>query len=134
MCTGRIPENLRTKVEEIARRKGLSVSEVHRLALEEYCVREIETPSISRYDDIIGVAEGPAELSSRNKEVFGEILNEKFPTETASKKHAADARGIIPDHPLADVLGTMDSEYMDELRQEIRKYKREVDRRESEQK
>jgi hypothetical protein len=49
-------------------------------------------------------------------------------------KRAADARGIIPDHPLADVLGTMDSEYMDELRQEIRKYKREVDRRESEQK
>ena len=85
MNTVRMPEKLRERVHEIARRKGVSVSEVHRLALEEYCLRETKEPTTSRYDDIIGVAEGPADLSSRHKEAFGEILNDKFPTETASK-------------------------------------------------
>ena len=77
MNSVRLPENLRSRIQEIARRKGLTVSEVHRLALEEYCLRETEPPRKSRYDDIIGVAEGPSDLSARHKELFGEILRQK---------------------------------------------------------
>jgi hypothetical protein len=77
MNTVRLPEPLRDKIRQIARRKGLTVSEVHRLALEEYCLREAEPPKKSRYDDIIGVAEGPADLAQRHKEYFVEILRAK---------------------------------------------------------
>jgi len=78
MNTVRLPETLREKVREIARRKGLTVSDVHRLALEEYCLRETEPPQQSRCDDIIGIVEGPSDLSARHKETFGEILQQKY--------------------------------------------------------
>ncbi|HZT41742.1 MAG TPA: hypothetical protein VFA07_06115 [Chthonomonadaceae bacterium] len=78
MNTVRLPESLREKMREIARRKGLTVSDVHRLALEEYCLREAEPPQQSRYDDIIGIVEGPSDLSARHKEIFEEILQQKY--------------------------------------------------------
>jgi hypothetical protein len=68
---------LREKVRQVARLKGLTVSEVHQQALEQYCDREMTQPQTSRYDDIIGVVEGPSDLSSRAREIFGEIMSEK---------------------------------------------------------
>lgn len=50
----------------------MTVSEVFRLALDQFCERELTAPQRSRYDDIIGVAEGPADLATRASEHFAD--------------------------------------------------------------
>jgi hypothetical protein len=77
MGSVRLDPELCERMRQVARIKGLTLSEVHRLALEEYCDREMAPPSASRYDDIIGVGEGPSDLSTRSQEIFGEIMREK---------------------------------------------------------
>ncbi len=48
------------------------MSEVHRQALRTYV--ESETKNSGRYSDVIGIAEGEADLSARVAEAFAETL------------------------------------------------------------
>jgi len=77
MSTVRLSEEMREKVRQVAAMKGLTVSEVHRLALAQYCDRELTAARKSRYDDVIGVAEGPPDLSVRVSERLADLLAEK---------------------------------------------------------
>ena len=77
MGSVRLDPEVANKVRQVAAIKGLPLSEVHRLALAEYCEREMEPIKTSRYDDIIGVGEGPCDLAARSEEIFGEIMDEK---------------------------------------------------------
>jgi hypothetical protein len=77
MSTVRLSEEMREKIRRVAAMKGLTISEVHRLALEQYCERELALTRKSRYDDVIGAAEGPPDLSARTGERFTELLAEK---------------------------------------------------------
>lgn len=65
------------KIRQVAASKGLTLSEVHRRALTEYCEREMSEKKTSRYDDIIGVGEGPPDLARRSREIYSEIMDEK---------------------------------------------------------
>lgn len=78
MGSVRLDPKIEAKVRQVAAVKGLTLSEVHRLALTEYCEREMSEKKISRYDDIIGIGEGPPDLSARAGEIFGEIMDEKY--------------------------------------------------------
>ncbi|MGI4789338.1 MAG: hypothetical protein ACRYFS_10875 [Janthinobacterium lividum] len=78
MGSVRLDPTIEKKVREVAAVKGLTLSEVHRQALTEYCERELSEKKTSRYDDIIGVGEGPPDLARRHKEIFGEIMDEKY--------------------------------------------------------
>ena len=82
MGSVRLDAKMEEKVRHVAALKGLTLSEVHRQALTEYCERETQE-KVSRYDDpfydsIFGVGEGPADLSRRHKEIYGEIMDEKY--------------------------------------------------------
>ena len=68
---------LEEKIRQVAIRKGITRSEVFRQALETYCEQELTPPQTSRFDDVIGVVEVPGDFSTRNRERFGEILEEK---------------------------------------------------------
>ena len=72
MNSVRLNPELREKAKRVAAMQGLSLSEVQRRALEAYCDAAL-APEGSRYDDIIGVAEGERDLSSRSAEVFLEL-------------------------------------------------------------
>ncbi|MEO7715487.1 MAG: ribbon-helix-helix protein, CopG family [Capsulimonas sp.] len=79
MSSVRLDSTTQDKLRQMAARKGISVSEVHRQALEQYFERESDLPQKSRYSDIIGIFDsGEANLSTRHKEVFREILNRKY--------------------------------------------------------
>ncbi len=83
MGSVRLDSIIERKVRQVAAMKGLTLSEVHRLALAEYCERELSETKTSRYDDpfydeIFGVGEGPADLSRRAKEIYHEVLDEKY--------------------------------------------------------
>ena len=83
MGSVRLDPKVEEKVRQVAAIKGISLSEVHRLALAEYFERELVEPKTSRYDDpfyddIFGVGEGPADLSRRSKEIYHEIMDEKY--------------------------------------------------------
>jgi hypothetical protein len=75
MSSVRLPDELEAKVRKVAARGGLTISEVHRRALVEYCERELADGPTSRFDDIIGVAEGPPDLATRASERFTELLD-----------------------------------------------------------
>ena len=77
MGSVRLDPKVEEKVRQVAAIKGLTLSEVHRLALVEYCEREMAPAKTSRYDDIIGIGEGPRDLAARSEEIFGEIMDEK---------------------------------------------------------
>ena len=86
MGSVRLDPQIEEKVRQVAAMKGLTLSEVHRQALVRYCAEELPEKKPSRYDDpfyddIFGVGEGPADLSRRAKEVFGEIMDEKYKDE-----------------------------------------------------
>jgi metal-responsive CopG/Arc/MetJ family transcriptional regulator len=83
MGSVRISPNLEDKVRRVAAKKGISRSEVFRKALETYCSSELEPVAHSRYDDVIGVVDVPGDFSARTREVFGEILRDKFTEPTA---------------------------------------------------
>lgn len=83
MGSVRLDPKIKDQVCQVAALKGLTFSEVYRLALSEYCERELSEKKTSRYDDpfyddIFGVGEGPADLSRRAKEIFHEIMDEKY--------------------------------------------------------
>jgi Arc/MetJ-type ribon-helix-helix transcriptional regulator len=78
MGSVRLDPQMTEKVRQVAAVKGLTLSEVHRQALTEYVEREMPEKKISRYDDIIGVGEGPPDLARRHKEYFAEIMDEKY--------------------------------------------------------
>ena len=77
MSSVRLPDEIERKLRQVAALKGLSLSEVHRQALAEFCDRELGANRPSRYDDVIGVAEGPPDLAERASERFGELLAER---------------------------------------------------------
>jgi len=77
MGSVRLSGKLDQKVRRVAALKGLSLSEVHRQALEQYCDRELAATRQSRFDDVIGVVEGPADLAERASEYFVEVLTEQ---------------------------------------------------------
>jgi hypothetical protein len=64
-------------VRRLAALKGLTRSDVHRLALEAYCDRELAAPHRSRYDDVIGAAAGPIDLAARASQRFEDLLVER---------------------------------------------------------
>lgn len=70
MASIRLDPELEAQVRQVAARKGLSLSEVHRQALRIYV--ESETDRTGRFNDVIGIAEGDADLSTRVAEVFAE--------------------------------------------------------------
>ena len=83
MSSVRLDPEMQQKIRQVAALKGLTLSEVHRLALIEFCERETEPKKNSRYDDpfyddIFGVGEGPADLSRRSKEIYHDIMDEKY--------------------------------------------------------
>ena len=82
MGSVRLGRELEAKVRRVAALKGLTFAEVYRLALTEYCEREMPEPKTSRYDDpfyesIFGAFGGPPDLAARSEEIFGEIMDEK---------------------------------------------------------
>ena len=77
MGSVRLSREMDEKARRVAALKGLSLSEVHRQALEQYCDRELAAARQSRYDDVIGVVEGPANLAERASEHFGDLLAEQ---------------------------------------------------------
>ncbi len=79
MASVRLGAELEEKVRRVAALEGLTISEVHRRALNEYLEREMPKKKTSRYDDIIGIAEGPHDLSARASEIFGEIIAGPMP-------------------------------------------------------
>ena len=78
MGSVRITPRLEEKVRTVAAKKGITRSEVFRQALETYCDQELTPPQSSRFDDVIGVVDVPGDFSTRTREVFGEIMQEKF--------------------------------------------------------
>lgn len=83
MGSVRLDPKTAEKVRQVAAIKGLTLSEVHRLALAEYFERELVEPKTSRYDDpfyadIFGAIEGPHDMSARSGETFREIMDEKY--------------------------------------------------------
>ncbi|CAN5874334.1 hypothetical protein BH24DEI2_BH24DEI2_17960 [soil metagenome] len=72
MASIRLDPELEAQVRRVAARKGLSMSEVHRQALKIYV--ESETSRTGRFSDVIGIAEGDADLSTRVAEIFAEIV------------------------------------------------------------
>ncbi len=72
MASIRLDPELEAQLRQVAAKKGLSMSEVHRQALRTYV--DSEAKNSGRYSDIIGIAEGEADLSSRVSEMFVEIL------------------------------------------------------------
>lgn len=78
MGSVRLDPQIQEKVRQAAAAKGVTQSEIHRQALAEYFERETSQGNTSRYDDIIGVGEGPPDLARRHKEIFGEVMDEKY--------------------------------------------------------
>ncbi len=83
MGSVRLDPKIEEKVRQVAAMKGLTLSEVHRLALAEYCEREMSDQKASRYDDpfyesIFGAIEGPPDMAARSGETYKEVLDEKY--------------------------------------------------------
>jgi hypothetical protein len=77
MNTVRLKPYLREKVRRVAEKKGISVSEAHREALERYCAEELTEPGQSLYDDVIGVIEGPPDLAANTGRLYSEAMARK---------------------------------------------------------
>ena len=73
----RLSPELKEKVRLMAAVKGLTFSQVYRLALAEYCERELAPLKASRYDDTIGIGDGPHDLAASSEETFGAVMDEK---------------------------------------------------------
>jgi hypothetical protein len=83
MGSVRLDPAIEEKVRQVAAVKGLTLSEVHRLALTEYCEREMSDQKESRYDDpfyesIFGAIEGPHDMAARSGETYKEVLDDKY--------------------------------------------------------
>jgi hypothetical protein len=71
MSTVRLGDELAAQVRSVARTKGLTASEVHRRALAEYCRREMGQPAAGRFDDILGICDGPPDLAANVSAIYG---------------------------------------------------------------
>lgn len=72
--TLKLPEILETRLNTIARKKGLSKSEIVRLALLEYLSHEDSSKGKSFLDlsrDLAGIIEGPSDLSTNKAHYEG---------------------------------------------------------------
>ena len=80
MSSVRLDSTTQEKLRQMAARKGISISEVHRQALEQYFEREFDTLKKSRYSDVIGIfSSETGDGSTRHKEIFREVLRRKYP-------------------------------------------------------
>ncbi len=70
MNTVRLSPELESQVRRTARRQNLTVSEVHRRALAEYCARALSSEPPGRFDDIIGVCTGDPDLGANVGAIF----------------------------------------------------------------
>lgn len=77
MNTVRLKPQLKEQMQRVASRKGISLSDVHREALEAYCAAELAEPGQSRYDDVIGVCEGPPDLAANADRLYAEAMADK---------------------------------------------------------
>ena len=77
MNSVRLKPELREKMLRIAMLKGISVSDVHRAALDAYCAAELANTGSSRFDDVVGVIDGPIDLSENASRRFAEAMAEK---------------------------------------------------------
>ncbi len=77
MGSVRISPQLQEKLRLVSAKKGITRSEVFRQALETYCEHELTPPTHSRFEDVIGIVEGPADGSTRVTEHFVEGLVKK---------------------------------------------------------
>ena len=77
MSSVRLSAEIEGKVRRVAPLKGLTISELHRLALDEYCERQLDAGRKSRYEDVIGVAAGPDDLAARASQRFAELVVER---------------------------------------------------------
>jgi hypothetical protein len=83
MGSVRLDPQTQEKVRQVAAVKGITLSEVHRLALAEYCEREMSDTVTSHdddafYDEIFGAIEGPHDMAARSGETYREVLDEKY--------------------------------------------------------
>lgn len=83
MSSVRLDPKVAEKVRQVAAVKGLTLSEVHRLALVEYCEREMPDPATVQGDDpfyegVFGALEGPHDLAARSGETYREVMDEKY--------------------------------------------------------
>ena len=77
MGSVRITPQLDEKVRKVALMKGITRSAVFRKALEGYCDEELTPTSQGRYDDVIGIMDGPGDGSVRVTEYFVEGMIKK---------------------------------------------------------
>jgi hypothetical protein len=77
MGSVRLSRQIDEQARRVAARKGMSLPEVHRQALEQYCDRELAAARQSRFDDVIGVAEGPTDLAERAAEYYVDHMTER---------------------------------------------------------
>ena len=83
MGSVRLGSQIEEKIRQVAAVKGLTLSEVHRQALTEFCEREMSEKKKNRhddpfYDDIFGAIEGPHDMAARSGETYREIMDEKY--------------------------------------------------------
>ena len=83
MGSVRLGSQIEEKIRRVAAVKGLTLSEVHRQAVIEYCEREMSEKKNGRcddpfYDDIFGAIEGPHDMAARSGETYREIMDEKY--------------------------------------------------------
>lgn len=83
MGSVRLDPKIEEKVRQMAATKGITLSEVHRLALAEYFEREMPDQQTGRSDDpfyesIFGAIEGPRDMAARSGETYKEIMDEKY--------------------------------------------------------
>jgi len=78
MGSVRLGNEIEERMRRVASIKGITISEVHRAALEEYLTRELAPKRVSRFSDVIGIADsGDGSLSENRKTIYGEILRKK---------------------------------------------------------
>ena len=77
MGSVRLSPTLELKIQKVATQRGVSRSEVFRNAIEIYCDTELESPTRSKWDDVIGIIDAPADGSARVSEYFAEGLMRK---------------------------------------------------------
>lgn len=72
MTSIRLEKSFAEQIRQLAERKGITLSELHRQALMEYWQRESEPVEHSHFDDVIGIAasEGDGDLSENHRQAF----------------------------------------------------------------
>ncbi len=77
MNTSGLDPHLEEKVQQAAANKDITVSDTHQEALDASCAADMEEPERSRYDDVIGVIDGPPDLAANIGRKYAEAMGEK---------------------------------------------------------